>query len=98
MLPTTLGRHETAVNYSCDADLLVRSGLSSRSRPYQLVAVAMAKNITIMTASNSGQAKRRANKIQPKAIRDYIFGRFSNFDKCGPEVAGDVISTSSVAD
>ena len=39
-----------------------------------------------------GQVKRRATKMRPKADGSDIFGRFSNFDKCWPEVAGDVIS------
>ena len=38
------------------------------------------------------QAKRRAPKIRSKAVRSCIFGRFSNFDKCRSEVAGDVKS------
>ena len=33
-----------------------------------------------------------ATQIQPKAAGGGIFGRFSNFDKCRLEVAGDVIS------
>ena len=37
------------------------------------------------------QAKRRATKIQPKAIGGPIFGRFSNFDKCRPGVGGDIV-------
>ena len=40
-----------------------------------------------------GQAKHRAPKIQPKAARSGIFGRFANFDKYRSEVAGDVISS-----
>ena len=39
-----------------------------------------------------GYAKRRATKIRPKAVVSGIFGRFSNFDKCRLEAAGDVIS------
>ena len=38
------------------------------------------------------QAKRRATKIRPKAVRSGIFGHFPNFDKCRSEVAGDAIS------
>ena len=34
------------------------------------------------------QAKRHATKIQHKATGGGIFGRFSNFEKCRPEVAG----------
>ena len=33
----------------------------------------------------------RYGEIQPKAVRCGIFVHFSNFDKCRPEVAGDVI-------
>ena len=46
----------------------------------------------------SSQAKRSTNKIRPSVIGGDIFGRFfsSNFDKCQPEVAGDVISGVSV--
>ena len=40
---------------------------------------------------------RRVTEIQPKAVRGSIFGRFiSNFDKCKPEVAGDVIAGVSI--
>ena len=39
-----------------------------------------------------GLAKRRATKIQPKTVGGSIFGLFSNFDKCGLEVADKVIS------
>ena len=39
-----------------------------------------------------GQAKHRAMQILPKAVGGGIFYRFSNFDKCRLEVAGDVIS------
>ena len=38
------------------------------------------------------QAKRRATKIRPKAVGSGIFGRFPNFDKFRPEVAGEVVS------
>ena len=38
-----------------------------------------------------GQAKCRASKIRPNAVEGWFFGRFSNFDKCRPEVADDVI-------
>ena len=44
-----------------------------------------------------GQAKHRAAKILPKAIVGGIFGRFSNFDKCRPEVVDDVIPGVAVA-
>ena len=39
-----------------------------------------------------GQAKHRTTKIRPKAVSGGIFGHFSNFDNCLPEVTGDVIS------
>ena len=38
------------------------------------------------------QANRRATQIRPKVIGGGIFDRFTNFDKCRLEVAGDVIS------
>ena len=37
-----------------------------------------------MSVNHSGE-------IRPKAVGGGIFGRFSNFDKCRLEVAGDVI-------
>ena len=37
----------------------------------------------------------RSGEIRPNAVRCGIFSHFANFDKCRPEVAGDV--TSSVA-
>ena len=43
-----------------------------------------------------GQAKYRATKIRFKAVGGGIFGRFTNFDKCRSEVAGDVISGVAV--
>ena len=43
-----------------------------------------------------GQAKRRATQIRPRAVGGDIFGRFSNFDKCRQEVAGDVVSGLAV--
>ena len=43
-----------------------------------------------------GQAKRRTTKIRRKAVGGGIFGRFANFDKCRPEVAGDLISDVAV--
>ena len=43
-----------------------------------------------------GQAKRRTTKIRPKAVGCGIFGRFSSFDKCRLEVAGDVVSGANV--
>ena len=43
-----------------------------------------------------GQAKCNTTKIRPKAVGGAIFGRFSNFDKCRSEVAGDVISGVAV--
>jgi len=43
-----------------------------------------------------GEAKRRATKIRPKALRSGIFSHFPNFDKCRSEVAGDVISGVAV--
>ena len=49
----------------------------------------------IMTRSPPiGWARQQshATKIRPKAVGGSIFGRFSNVDKCRPEVAGDVIS------
>ena len=39
----------------------------------------------------AGQAKRRATRIRPKAVRSAVFGRFANFDKCRSEVTGDVV-------
>ena len=39
-----------------------------------------------------GRIKRRATKIQPKAVGSGIFGRYPNFDQYRSEVAGDVIS------
>ena len=39
----------------------------------------------------SGQAKCRMTRIRPKVVGAGIFGRCSNFDKCRPEVPGDVI-------
>ena len=38
----------------------------------------------------------RSGEIQMKAVGCDIFGRFSNFDKSRPEVAGDVISDVAV--
>ena len=38
----------------------------------------------------------RSGKIEPKAVQCGIFGRFSNFDNCRPEVAGDVISGAAL--
>ena len=43
-----------------------------------------------------GQAKRRATKIRPEAVKGGILGRFANFDKRRSEVAGDVISGVAV--
>ena len=40
--------------------------------------------------------KCRVTKIRPKAVGSGIFCRFPNFDKCRPEVAGDVISGVAV--
>ena len=40
-----------------------------------------------------GQAKCSATQILPKAVGGGIFRRFSNFNKCRTEVAGDVISS-----
>ena len=37
------------------------------------------------------QGKYRATKILIEGVRGSIFGHFSIFDKCQPEVAGDVI-------
>ena len=43
-----------------------------------------------------GQARRRATKNGPKTVGGDIFGRFlKNFDKCQPEIAGDVISAAA---
>ena len=39
-----------------------------------------------------GQAKRRTTPIRSKAVGCSIFGRFSSFNKCRSEVAGDFIS------
>ena len=39
-----------------------------------------------------GKAKRSATKIRPKAGSSSILGRFSNFDNCQLEPAGDNIS------
>ena len=39
-----------------------------------------------------GQAKRRATKIRPEAVGGGFSAVYSSFDKCRPEVAGDVIS------
>ena len=33
----------------------------------------------------------RSGEIQPRAVGCGIFGRFSNFDNCRPEVVGDVV-------
>ena len=38
----------------------------------------------------------RSGEIQPKTVRCGIFGRFSNFDNCRPEVAGNVISGAAL--
>ena len=38
------------------------------------------------------QPKRRATQIQHKVVGGGIFDRFSNFDKCRLEAAGDAIS------
>ena len=43
-----------------------------------------------------GQAKRRTTKIRPQTVGGGIFGRFSNFDKCRPEVSGEVISDMTI--
>ena len=42
-----------------------------------------------------GLAKRRAINIRPKAVVGGLFGRFSNFDKCRPEEAGDIVSDAA---
>ena len=39
----------------------------------------------------------RSGEIRLKAVGCSIFGRFSNFDKCRPETAGDVISSVALA-
>ena len=39
-----------------------------------------------------GQAKRRATKIRPNAVRCGIYGRFLNFYKCRLEVVSGTIS------
>ena len=51
-----------------------------------------ALNIYKMPTNWVGQAKRRTTKTRPKAVGAVIIGRFSNFDICRSEVAGDVIS------
>ena len=38
----------------------------------------------------------RSREIRPKAVECGVFGRFSIFDKCRPEVPGDVISDMSM--
>ena len=38
----------------------------------------------------------RSEEIRPKAISCSIFSRFSNFDKCRPEVAGDGAALNDV--
>ena len=43
-----------------------------------------------------GQQKSHSTKIRPKAVGGGILGRFSNVDKCRPEVAGDVIFGTAV--
>ena len=43
-----------------------------------------------------GQAKRRDNKIRPKAPGNDTSAVFSNFQKCQPEVDEDVISGLAV--
>ena len=43
-----------------------------------------------------GPGKTTRHKIRPKAIGGSIFGRFSDFDKCRLEVAGDAISNTTV--
>ena len=43
-----------------------------------------------------GWAKCSAIKIRPKAVAGSIFGRFSNLEKCRPEVDGGVTSGVSV--
>ena len=43
-----------------------------------------------------GQEKRRNTKLRLKAVGSGIFDCFSNFDKCRPEVAGDIISDVAV--
>ena len=42
------------------------------------------------------QAKYHATETRSKAVGDGIFSHFSNFDKCRPEAAGDVISGMAV--
>ena len=42
------------------------------------------------------KAKRRTTKIQPKAVGGGIVGRYSNFDKCLSQSAGDFISSVAV--
>ena len=42
------------------------------------------------------QIKRHAAIIRRKTVIGRIIGRFSNFDKCRPEVAGDVILNAAV--
>ena len=53
-------------------------------------------NLTLIQNKKStnwlGQAKYSITKIQRYAIGGGISTVFSNFDKCPPEVAGDVIS------
>ena len=44
----------------------------------------------------TGQAKHCDINARPKAVGDEIFGRFSNVDKCRPEVADDVIARAAV--
>ena len=43
-----------------------------------------------------GEAKCRATKILPETFGGGIFGLFSNFGKCRPEVADDVISNAAL--
>ena len=38
----------------------------------------------------------RSAEIQPKAVGSGIFGNFSNFDNCPPDVAGDVLSGAAM--
>ena len=38
----------------------------------------------------------RSEEIRLKSVAGGIFGRFSNFDNCRPEVAGDVMSGAAL--
>ena len=72
-------------------------GIIDNVRPNLHIRRTVAMGTENKTSFNClGHAKRRATKIRRKAVGGVIFGRFSSFDACQPNAAGDVISGAAV--